>query len=130
MNKYLIETPSLQHSLTIIRQLVNTNVLLKEHSDKQIEEKRILRKKVLSMDTHISLKDKLLQTTNEKLADVENQLLLAKNDLKNKEIEIKNLTKRTEALKSTLFQSPTMLDIKRNEAGKKYSTLYNTLVNN
>ena len=50
MNKYLTQATNPHLSQTIIRQLVNTNVLLKEHSDKQMEEKRLLRKKLIQIE--------------------------------------------------------------------------------
>ena len=50
MNKYLTQASNPNLSQTIIRQLVNTNVLLKEHSDKQMEEKRLLRKKLIQIE--------------------------------------------------------------------------------
>lgn len=60
MKKYVNSNMSLPHSQSVIRQLVSTNVLLKEQLDKQTEEKKLLRKKLLQMEKMQSDKDKFL----------------------------------------------------------------------
>ncbi len=49
------------HYQTIVRQLVNTNVLLKENADKQMEEKRVIRKKLLQVESSRGEKVKNIQ---------------------------------------------------------------------
>jgi len=41
---------NISHYESVVRQLVNINVLLKENADKQMEEKRIIRKKLLQVE--------------------------------------------------------------------------------
>lgn len=55
MNKYLQpvmgKANNISHYQSIVRQLVSTNVLLKESADKQMEEKRLLRKKLITSES-------------------------------------------------------------------------------
>jgi chromosome segregation ATPase len=60
MKKYVNPNMSLPHCQSVIRHLVSTNVLLKEQLDKQTEEKKALRKKLLQMEKVQSDKDKLI----------------------------------------------------------------------
>lgn len=79
MRKFVTSTSNVSHLQTIIRQLVSSNVLLKEHMGKQSEEKKQLRKKLAQMEKIQSDKDKFLAT---------------------KEIEMDKLIKKLSALES------------------------------
>lgn len=57
MNKYLEPghgklANDVNHYKMIVRQLVSTNVLLKENADKQMEEKRLMRKKLITSESN------------------------------------------------------------------------------
>lgn len=59
MNKYLEPghgkaVNDINHYKSIVRQLVSTNVLLKENADKQMEEKRLMRKKLINSESNKS----------------------------------------------------------------------------
>lgn len=60
MRKFVTSTSNVSHLQTIIRQLVSSNVLLKEHLSKQSEEKKQLRKKLAQMEKIQADKDKFL----------------------------------------------------------------------
>jgi len=66
MNKYLQpvmgKANNISHYQSIVRQLVSTNVLLKESADKQMEEKRLIRKKLITSESSRSEREKKLQT--------------------------------------------------------------------
>lgn len=70
MRKCVGSTTNVSHLQTVIRQLVSTNVLLKEHLDKQTEEKKLLRKKVAQMEKTQADKDKFLAKKEAEMADL------------------------------------------------------------
>jgi len=90
MNKYLTQASTPHLSQTIIRQLVNTNVLLKEHSDKQMEEKRILRKKLIQIERTNSDQTKQLQKQDYDINELRSMNEKLRIENKQKENEIKN----------------------------------------
>jgi hypothetical protein len=91
MNKYLTQASNPNLSQTIIRQLVNTNVLLKEHSDKQMEEKRLLRKKLIQIERTNNEQNKQLEKNEQELRDLRNSNEKLRLENKLKDNEIKNL---------------------------------------
>lgn len=91
MNKYLSEAVNPQLSQTIIRQLVSTNVLLKEHSDKQMEEKRLLRKKLIQIERINTEQSRQLEKNEQELNDLRKSHEKLKTETKLKDNEIKNL---------------------------------------
>lgn len=91
MNKYLTQATNPHLSQTIIRQLVNTNVLLKEHSDKQMEEKRLLRKKLIQIERTNSDQTKQNQKQENEITELRSLNEKLRYESKLKETEIKNL---------------------------------------
>ena len=61
MRKYTTTsgTASIVNCQSLIRQLVSTNVLLKEQLDKQTEDKKVLRKKLFQLEKHHADKERL-----------------------------------------------------------------------
>ena len=64
MRKYTTTsgTASIVNCQSLIRQLVSTNVLLKEQLDKQTEDKKVLRKKLFQLEKHHADKERLAAT--------------------------------------------------------------------
>jgi hypothetical protein len=84
MNKY---RSNLTNNIdkNFVEQLIRSNVLLKEHSDKQIEEKRSLRKKVLYLENQMSLKDKTIEQKQNEMKDLEFKFLQLQSKFDSKE---------------------------------------------
>jgi hypothetical protein len=84
MNKYRLNLTN-NMDKNFVEQLIRCNILLKEHSDKQIEEKRVVRKKVLHLENQLSIKDKTIEEKQNQIRDLENKFLLLQSKFDYKE---------------------------------------------
>lgn len=91
MNKYLAQAANPHLSQTIVRQLVSTNVLLKEHADKQMEEKRQYRKKLLQVERQNSDQQRQMEKQEHEIKELKQAYEKLKNENKLKDNEIRNL---------------------------------------
>ena len=73
MKKYLT-IPSSVNPKSVINQLVSTNVLLKEQLDKQTEDKKVLRKKLLHIEKTQTDKDKFLAKKQQDILDLQTKV--------------------------------------------------------
>jgi hypothetical protein len=60
MSKYLSVMNNMTHMQSAVRQLVNTNVLLKQHLDKQTEDKKAARKRLAQLEKMQADKDRFI----------------------------------------------------------------------
>lgn len=102
MKKYKYDS---SNAIFTIEQLIRCNVLLKEQSDKQMEEKRIIRKKLLQIEKTNQNKDKLIEEKNQEIQKLNDTINLLESNLKSTEEELKKLTKRNTALQNAI-ESP------------------------
>lgn len=110
MKKYLTHINSTNESSAgVIQQLVRCNVLLKEHSDKQMEEKRLIRKKLLQYEKVISSKDKQLEDKDAEIAKLKEANSKLEEIVRSNEDELKNMKRRNDALKNAI-DSPSCSD--------------------
>lgn len=102
MKKYLEPVYGKQNNIThyqsIVRQLVSTNVLLKENADKQMEEKRVLRKKLIHIESRNSDRDKKMQQIEAELGDLKEQNDKLHLENKKKQFEFDNWKKKAQSL--------------------------------
>jgi hypothetical protein len=84
-----ISSKNLEHTQTVMRQLVSTNVLLKEQLDKQTEDKKMLRKKLFQMEKNQSEKDKFIMKKEQEHKDLNEKYkrILEEYDLKKSELD-------------------------------------------
>lgn len=102
MNKYLAPVHGKQnnvsHYQSIVRQLVSTNVLLKETADKQMEEKRLIRKKLILSESSKSEKDRKLEKLEIELKSLQDQNDKLLNDNKKVQSEFEGWRKKAQSL--------------------------------
>ena len=94
MSKYLGETLTVSNSYTVVRQLVRTNVILKEHADKQMTEKRQIRKKLIQTDSLKNDADKLCEKKEIEIKTLQKLNEKLKGELHLKDLEIKNFKEK------------------------------------
>jgi hypothetical protein len=84
-----ITPKNLEHTQTVMRQLVSTNVLLKEQLDKQTEDKKMLRKKLFQMEKNQSEKDKFIVKKEQEHKELNEkyQRIIAEYDSKKNELQ-------------------------------------------
>ena len=84
-----ITSKNLEHTQTVMRQLVSTNVLLKEQLDKQTEDKKVLRKKLFQMEKNQSEKDKFIMKKEHEHKELNEKYkqILAEYDRKKSELD-------------------------------------------
>jgi hypothetical protein len=103
MKKYLTHmSGTSESSAGVIQQLVRCNVLLKEHSDKQMEEKRLIRKKLLQFEKVISTKDKQIEDKDAEIVKLKEANARLGEASRISEDELKNMKRRNDALKSAI----------------------------
>ncbi|RNA16364.1 hypothetical protein BpHYR1_004054 [Brachionus plicatilis] len=79
MRKFVTSTSNVSHLQTIIRQLVSSNVLLKEHLSKNNEEKKLMRKKLAQMERMQSEKDKFLALKESQMSEMGKKIAMLEN---------------------------------------------------
>lgn len=101
MKKYNLNEDG-KYDYTFVQQLIRCNVLLKEHSNKQIEEKRTLRKKYFNLEKQLNIKDKqLIDKTNE-LTKLNEKFVYMEGLLNGKD--------QNKAIKSTMFATNDLIN--------------------
>lgn len=74
MKKYVVPHMTPAHSQTVIRALVNANVVLKQKTDKQTEEKNSMRKKLLQMEREQMDREKSLAAKQKECDELREKL--------------------------------------------------------
>jgi hypothetical protein len=86
------------HLQTAVRQLVNTNVILKEHLDKQTEDKKAARKKLMQMEKIQADKDRFIAKKELEMKEMSERLKTLENQYKAKVDEVKLLKELSNSL--------------------------------
>jgi hypothetical protein len=92
----------MSHLQVALRQLVNTNVILKEHLDKQTEDKKAARKKLMQLEKVQSDKDKFLAKKEQEMAQMKERIKTLEEAFQKKVNEIKNLKEKSVEINSDL----------------------------
>jgi hypothetical protein len=124
MKKYKYDSSNAAYT---IEQLIRCNVLLKEQSDKQIEEKRIIRKKLLQIEKSNQNKDKLIDEKNQEIQRLNDTLCVLETNLKSTEEELKKSTKRNTALQNAI-ESPSCANGTSNSNDNLYKGFLKRLI--
>ena len=100
--KKILSVPltNLSHSQTIVRQLVSTNVLLKEQLDKQTEDKKILRKKLFQMEKVQSEKEQSANKKEQELKELQEKYKKIQQNYANSLNKIKTMEDKFQSLDS------------------------------
>lgn len=98
-----ISSKNLEHTQTVMRQLVSTNVLLKEQLDKQTEDKKMLRKKLFQMEKNQSEKDKFIMKKEQEHKDLNEKYKRILEEYDSKKSELDNLK---DSFKDSFKDSP------------------------
>jgi hypothetical protein len=89
---------NMTHLQTAVRQLVHTNVILKEHLDKQTEDKKAARKKLMQMEKIQTDKDRFIAKKELEMKEMSEKLKKLEHDYKIKAEEVKLLKELSTSL--------------------------------
>lgn len=101
MRKHVVPNMTPAHSQSVIRHLVSANVLLKEQLDKQTDERKQLRKKLLQAERDQNEKDRALASKQKELDELRERVSRMQEDVENQLKCEKQLVNAAQAFKSS-----------------------------